>query len=111
MGTDSRGSGGGESAPGPAADPGEWLTASVCVCDSQCGCEGRDREGGGVRPGLGLGSQEPGALSLRAGDAHIVRVDPFSQPLNPAHLFQSLLRSHAQKYCFTSSRGSLAQAG
>ena len=34
MGTDSRGSGGGESAPGPAADPGEWLTASVWVCDS-----------------------------------------------------------------------------
>ena len=34
MGTDSRGSGGGESAPGPAADPGEWLTVSVWVCDS-----------------------------------------------------------------------------
>ena len=100
------------------------MTAAVSVCDSQCGCEGRDQENGSVRPSLGLGSQEPGALSLRTGDAgrpsarrgreftpwpflvcggpgawggaaHIVRVDPFSQPLNPAHLFQSLLRRHA----------------
>lgn len=34
MGTDPQGSGGGETVPGPAADPGEWLTASVWVYDS-----------------------------------------------------------------------------
>lgn len=99
MGTDSLGSGGGESTPGPAANPGEWLTVSAWVCDSgsmrvdsvrsvrvwqrQCACGQRQcacvTASVGVKPetgraavsgpAWGWGGGEPGALSLRAGDA------------------------------------------
>lgn len=60
------------------------------MCDSVC--VGVKAETGERQP-LGW-RREPGApWSLRAEDAHIVWWDPFSQPLNPAHLFQSVLRT------------------